>query len=162
MEQGNERVADDFLSQIHGQREGLDRKMITVAIHDQTGKAVRLGPNKAGESLVDPRVFPVLDGLADAAGEEVEVEVLLPAGKAAGDDLGLWIIDGGAEWAVAEVLERDDIAGFRIAEGFLNFGGIDPLVTVKNASAWGNDNTCHGLGMSGAEPVNVDYETTPR
>ncbi len=84
---------------------------------------------------------------------------MLTAGKAAGDDLGLRIIDGGAKRAVAEILERDNIAGFRITEGFLNFGGVDPLVTVENASARRDNDACHGAGMSGAKPMNVDYET---
>ncbi len=73
MEEGNEGVADDFLPQVHGEREGLDGKVVAVAVHDEAGKAVGLGPDEAGECFVDPGVFPVLDGLADAAGEEVEV-----------------------------------------------------------------------------------------
>ena len=135
VEQGDERVADDFLPQVHGEREGLDGKVVAVAVDDQAGQAVGLGPDEAGERFIDAALFPVVDGLADAAGEEVEVEVLLAAGKPAGDDLRLGIVDGGAERPVAEVLERDDVAGLGIAEGFLDFGGVNPLVTVKNARA---------------------------
>ena len=135
IEQGDEGVADDFLPQVHGERERLDGEMVAVAVDDQAGEAVGLGPDEAGERFIDAALLAVLDGLADAAGEEVEVEVLLAAGKPAGDDLRLRVVDGGAERAVAEVLEGDDVAGLGIAEGFLDLGGIDPLVTVKNARA---------------------------
>ena len=135
IEEGDQRVADDFLPQVHGEGERLDGKVVAVAVDDQAGQAVGLGPDEAGEGFIDAALLAVLDGLADAAGEEVEVEILLAAGKAAGDDLRMRIVDGGAERAVAEVLEGDDVAGLGIAEGFLDFGGVNPLVTVKNARA---------------------------
>ena len=121
--------------------------MVAVAIDDQAGEAVGLGPDEAGERFINAALLAVLDGLADAAGEEVEIEVLLAAGKAAGDDLRLRIVDGGAERAVAEILERDHVAGLRVAEGFLDFSRVNPLVTVKNACAGCDDNTCHGAGI---------------
>jgi hypothetical protein len=99
--------------------------VIAVAVHDQAGQTVGLGPDEAGERGVDRRVFPVVDGLADAAGEEVQIQVLLATGKPTSDDLRLWIINSGAERPVAEVLEGDDVTGLRIAEGFLDFGSVD-------------------------------------
>jgi hypothetical protein len=110
--------------------------MIPVAVHDQAREAVRLRPDEAGECFVDGRLCPVSDGLADAAGEKVQIEILLAAGEAPGDDLRLWIIDCGAEWSIPEVLEGDYVTGLRVSEGLLDFRGINPLVTVENASAW--------------------------
>ena len=97
--------------------------------------------------------------MGDAAGEEVEIEVLAAAREAASDDLGLGIVNGGAEGAVAEILEGDDVAGFGIAEGFLDFSGVNPLVTVENAGAWSDDETGHGAGITPEWRWNVEPES---
>ena len=159
IEKLDECVADGFLPQVHGEREGLDGKMVAVAVDDQTGEAVGFGPDESGQRVVDARVFPMVDGLADTAGEEIEIEILLPAGEPAGDNLGKRIVDGGAQRAVAEILERDDITGFRVTEGFLDLSGIDPLVTVKNARAGRNDEAGHGAEMSDGARRLVECET---
>jgi hypothetical protein len=67
--------------------------MLAVAVDDQAGHAVGFAPDEAAERFIDAAALAVFDGLADAAGEEIEVEVLLAAGKAAGDDLRLRIVD---------------------------------------------------------------------
>ena len=42
---------------------------------------------QAGERFIDAGTLAVFDGLADAAGEKVEIEVLAAAREAAGEDL---------------------------------------------------------------------------
>lgn len=70
-------------------------------------------------------------------------------GEAAGDDLGVRIVDGSAEWAVAEVFEGYDVTRLWVAESFFNFGGINPFMSVKNACARCDNQACHGGSMRG-------------
>lgn len=65
------------------------------------------------------------------------------AGEAAGDDLGGGVVDGGAEGAVAEVFEGDDVAGLGVSEGFFNLGGVDPFVAVEDSGARCNNEAGH-------------------
>ena len=158
-EQVDQRVADDLLAQVHGERERLDGEVVAVAVHDQAGDAVGLAPDEAAERFIDAGALAEFDGLADAAGEKIEIEVLAAAREAAGDDLRLRIVNRRAERAVAEILERDDVAGLRIAEGFFDFRGVNPLVTVKNACSGSDDETCHGAGIWGGGGGLVECET---
>jgi hypothetical protein len=68
IEKGDERVADDFLPQVHGERKGLDGEVVAVAVHDQAGEAVGLGPDEAGKRFIDAALFAVLDGLGRCGG----------------------------------------------------------------------------------------------
>ena len=159
VEQGDQRVADDFFAQIHRQRQRLDGKVVAVAVDDQAGQAVGFAPDETGKRFIDVGALAQVDRLADAAGEEVEVEILFAAGKAAGDDLRHRIVDRRAERAVAEILERDNVARLWIAEGFFDLGGVNPLVTVKNACSGCDDDACHGAGISAGECGVVECET---
>lgn len=158
-EDGNEGVADEIAPEVHGEGEGLDGEAVAVAVDDESRDAVGFAPDDAAEAIVDAAALAEFEGLGDAAGEEVEIEVLAAAGEAAGDDLGLGIVDGGAEGAIAEILECDDVAGLGIAEGFLDFSGVNPLVTVENASAWSDDKTGHGAGITPEWRWNVEPES---
>ena len=113
---------------IHGERERLDGEVGAVAIDDQAGQAIGFAPDEAAQRVIEAPALAVFDGLADAAGEEVEVEILAAPGEAAGDNLGERVVDGRAERAVAKILEGYDIAGLWIAEGFPDFGGVNPFV----------------------------------
>jgi len=118
-------------------------QVVAVAIDDQAGDAIGLGTDHAAKLGAESQAFPISQRLADAAGEKLQVEILAAARKAAGDDLRLRIVDRGAERAIAEILECDDIARLGIAEGFFDFSGVHPVVSVENACPWGDDETCH-------------------
>src|SRR5262249_48164252 len=119
-----------------------------VAVHDDAGKAVAFAPDDAAKIRPHATPLAILHGLRDATLEKVEVEILPLARKAARGDLRLGIEDGAAEQAVAAVLERDDVAILRIAPGFQDFRGVNPLVSVENARAWSDDDSGHAAHAS--------------
>ena len=94
----------------------MDGKVVAVAIDDEARDAIGLGPDEASEVEVDAGVAAVFDGLADAADEEIGIEVLSAARESTSDDLRLGVIDRGAERAVAKVFESDDIARSWVSE----------------------------------------------
>jgi hypothetical protein len=46
-----------------------------------------------------------------------------------------------------------------MAEGFFDLGGVNPLVTVKNACSGCDDDACHGAGISAGNGRIVEYES---
>ena len=80
--------------------------------------------------------------------EKFVIELLFPAGDAAGDDLRIRIVDGGAERAVLEILQADDIAGLGVAVCFFDLGGIDPVVAVENTRARFDNDAGHGGNLT--------------
>lgn len=139
-----EGLDDEVLAEIHGEGEGLDDEEVAVAVDDEAGEAVGFAPDDAAEIEVDAGGFADGDGALDAAGEEVEVEILASVGEEAGGDLGLGIVDGTAEGLAADVLKMDDIAGLGIAEALLDFSGVDPEVAVEEAGAGLDGEGGHG------------------
>ena len=101
--------------------------MIAVAVDDHAGEPVALAPDQPSKLRIESAPGPVVDGLLEAALEEFEVEVLALAREAPGDDLGLGIVDGGADEAVLAILERDDVAVVAgCAKGLEHFTGVRP------------------------------------
>ena len=133
--------------------------MVAVAIDNQPGNAVGLAPNQPGQRFVDGKPFAQLDRLVDAALEKIQVQILAATRKPAGDDLRFRIENGGSQRPVAEIFQRDHVSRLGIAEGFFDFSGINPLVTVKNACARSDDETCHGAGITAQSGRIVEPET---
>lgn len=75
--------------------------------------------------------------------KKISVQFLFAAGKAPGDDLGMGIEHGGTQKAVLEILQGHDVPRLRIAENFAHFRAVNPVVPLKNACSWRNNQTCH-------------------
>ena len=82
--------------------------------------------------------------LPDTAGEKFLVEFLGSAGETAGYNLGIGIVNPGAQGTVLEVLEGNDITGFRVSERLLDLARINPVMTVENACAGFDNQAWHG------------------
>ena len=67
--------------------------MLAITVDDETGYAVRLTPNESRKCFIDPRLFAMSDGLADAASEKIEIKILATPGETASDNLRKRIID---------------------------------------------------------------------
>ena len=130
---------DEIFALVHGEGEGLEDEVLAVAVDDDAGEAVGLAPDGTRELRIDIEMRAEFLSLLDAPDEKVVVEGLFSPREAPGDDLGGGIVNSGAEGTVLEVLEANDFAGFRGAEGLANLARIDPIVSVEDASA-GHDN----------------------
>ena len=103
------------------------------AIKDDAGHAVGFGPNEAADGFVEGESLADFVGAFQSAHDEVEVELLGAMGEASSNDLGGRIVDGSSHGAVFEVFEGDDVAGLGLAEGFFDFGCVNPVVALKDA-----------------------------
>ena len=135
---------DEFLTQRHRQRQGLQHQMVAVPVHDQARQAVGLAPHQPAQVGVDAQRVAHVQGALDAALEEVGVQMLAAERVAARDDLRARIVDRAAEGLAAQVVEDHFIAGLRIAGDDLHIRGIHPVMTVKEAGAGLDNEGRHG------------------
>ncbi len=120
--------------------------MLAIAVDHHAGQAVALAPNQTAEFGVDTlQSRAQFQSAGDAAGEEFGIELLLTTRKAAGDDLRLRVVNRRAHRPILVILQRDDIAGLRVAEGFFDFTSIYPLMSVEDARAGLDDDSGHWL-----------------
>ena len=136
-------VQDNGEAALHGDGQRLDDQVIRVTVHNQAGEAVRLAPDEARERFLRQPLAAQFHRLADAPGKKVPVQFLLAAGKTPGDDLGMGVEHGGSQEAVLEILQRHDVPRLGIAEDLAHFRAVNPVVPLKNACSWRNNQTCH-------------------
>ena len=118
--------------------------MVAVAIDDDSGESVGFAPYQTRQQGIDVQGGSIINSLLDSAVEKLLIELLRSAGESAGDDLGIGIVDSGAQGAILEVFQRNNIARLRVSEGLLDFARVDPLVTVENPSAGFDNQAWHG------------------
>ena len=150
-----QRLHDHVLTLRHAERERLQHQKIAVAVHDHAGQTVGLAPDEAAQAQIDSGGLARLHRALDASREEVLVEVLAAVGEKAGADLRFGIVNGAAERLSAHILQAHHISRLRITGAFLDFGGIDPHVTVKEACA-GLDDECGHEQLSKWRMTNVE------
>ena len=124
---------DELAPTVHREGEGLEHKMIAVAVDHDPREPVGLAPDETVNRLGKGLGFTQDKGAAETAVEKVGIELLLAARDAAGHDLRLGIVNRGAEGTVAEVLQRNHVARLRVSKSLLHLRRVDPVVAVKNA-----------------------------
>ena len=139
---------DKLLPLIHRKRQGLEHETIAVAIDDHAGKSVALAPDEAAEPRLDSAARPVLDGLGNPALEEIEIELLFPARKAARDNLRPGVVDRAPKKAVASVLERNHIAVGGISKHLQDLAAEHPIVSMQDSRARFNDKATHRRSLT--------------
>ena len=118
--------------------------MILVLVDNDARKAVGFAPDKTTKVFFNREGIAVVNGLSETTSEEFLVQFLFSPRNSARHDLGVWIVDRHAERAVLEVLEGDEITGFGLPKGLLDFRRVDPLMSVEDTGARFDDKTWHG------------------
>ena len=125
--------------------------MFPVAVDDDPGKSVGLAPDQSIDRILEPEILTMLESAFETPHEKVVIEFLLSSRDAACHDLGRGIVDRGAEGAILEILQRNDVARFGIPEGLLDFTGVDPVVTVIDSGAGSDDDSGHDFEFTKAD-----------
>ena len=69
--------------------------------------------------------------------------------KTARYNLRFWVVDRTPKGFVFEILEGNYLPRLWITEGFLDFGGVDPVVAMKDTGAGFYDETGHEVANWG-------------
>lgn len=152
---GQEGLHDDGQPLVEGGRQGLHHQAIPILIDDETGESIRFAPDQTA-GIAHLLLQPQFHRLRDSPLEKFKVEILPMAAEAAGDDLGVGIVDRTAEQVVFGVLQSDDIAGLRFAIAFQHFGGVDPIVAVQDSGTWFDNETSHCEFLDFEPPSRID------
>ena len=99
------RVAQRFDDERQPLRERLHDETIAITIDDHAGQTVAFAPDEPAEVGIHAALFPILNGLCDAAFEKIEVEILALPRETARDDLRFGIEDRAAERSVAKIFQ---------------------------------------------------------
>ena len=148
-----DRVGDEFFALVHGEGQRLQDRAVAIAVENKAGQSVAFAPDLAAGTRVESELVAVFRGHGDAAAEEVGIEVLTLARKAAGRDFRAAVVNGAAEKAVALVFEADNRAVFGFAGDLEDFVVVDPIVPVEDACAGADNDRCHGVRMGGTKPA---------
>src|SRR4029434_9166394 len=139
---------DKVLPPIHRECQRLEDEAIAVAINNHTGKSVALAPDEAAEPRIDSAPRPVLDSLRNSALEEIEIEPLFSARKAARHNLRPGVVDRASEKAVASILERNHIAVGGISKHLQDLATEHPIVSMQDSRARFDDKAAHRRSLT--------------
>ena len=143
IEQLPEGIGDQMAPLIHRRGEGLDNQQISVTVHDHPRQSIGLAPGKAVDRLRKVHGFPHGERPFQSAEEKVGIQILFAPGKSTRHDLGVGIVNRGAKRPVAVILQRHHITRDGFAGHLLNLRAVDPVMSVKDASAGLDDESGH-------------------
>jgi hypothetical protein len=94
-------LRDEFAAFVHRQGQGLEHEVVPVAIDDNAGQTVAFAPDQPSQPFVHSIAAAVVERDGDSTLKEIEIKLLTLPTEAAGNDIGLRIVDGAAQKLVA-------------------------------------------------------------